>query len=110
MNDINPDETSEKTGGLIPEMFFDIIGRITPGSILLGLYAIPYIHWSVTNIDIPNCVVQVQNLSNLPEPKSHIPIGVVLDRMSSSCLPVWFPFGCSIDYHARTYWKIFNAF
>jgi hypothetical protein len=29
---------TEKVGGLLPEVFFDIIGRVIPGSIILGLY------------------------------------------------------------------------
>jgi hypothetical protein len=33
----------EKAGGLLPEVFFDLIGRVMPGSIFLGLYGSPFI-------------------------------------------------------------------
>ncbi len=50
-------EITQKAGGLLPEVYYDIIGRVIPGAIILGLYGYPYIPKPYTSMVFLGCII-----------------------------------------------------
>lgn len=75
MND--EEEIAGKTSGLMPELFYDVIGRVIPGAIIIGLYGSSYISESPSNIALLGYIVVAYVLGLAMD----VCIGILFDRL-----------------------------